>query len=317
MRRVGVRVLMFLVGFSLLTFYLLAAIVGYRVVLVLWAERPDPVTAVVMIVTMAVLFGYLSYRYGTARLLAGLDAHELPREYAPDLHRRLDRVAGRMDVERPRLVVAQMAAPNALALGGRGSGVVVVDRSLFRILDAPAFEAILAHELAHLESNDGLVQTVAYSTLRTVVGLVVLPLVPLVVLVTGLARAVAWMSGRPLEWDRTPLGRVRYRVGQAIALLFLLLTAVVRAHSRRREYAADDRAIEITGDPLALARALRHIDRASQPGWGLLSPLYIDGDEEGTLTRLLSTHPPMDERIERIIERVERDRPQARRISIE
>lgn len=316
MRR-GVRVLMFLVGLALLAFYLAAAVVGYRILLVLWAARPDPLTAVVVVVAMAVLFGVLSYRYGTARLLAGLDARDLPRERAPDLHRRLDRVADEMDVARPRLVVGRLRAPNALALGGRGAGVVVVDRSLFHLLDGPAFEAILAHELAHLESNDALVQTVAYSALRTVVSLVLLPLVPLVVLSAGLARAVAWMSGRPLEWDRTPLGRLQYRVGQAVALLLVLLTAVVRAHSRRREYAADDRAVEVTGDPLALARALRRIERASQPGWGLLSPLYVEGDEDGTLARLLATHPPMDERIARLVERAGADRPRARRIPIE
>jgi heat shock protein HtpX len=62
----------------------------------------------------------------------------------------------------------------------------------------------------------------------------------------------------------------------------------------------------VTGNPVALARALRKIQRASEPGWGLLSTLYVHGDDDGLLTRLLSTHPPMDDRIERLVEMGER-----------
>jgi heat shock protein HtpX len=61
----------------------------------------------------------------------------------------------------------------------------------------------------------------------------------------------------------------------------------------------------VTGRPLALARALRKIERAGQPGGGLLSPLYVHAEEEDPLTRLLSTHPPMDARVERLVELAE------------
>ncbi|WP_197428677.1 hypothetical protein [Halapricum sp. CBA1109] len=65
----------------------------------------------------------------------------------------------------------------------------------------------------------------------------------------------------------------------------------------------------MTENPMALASGLRKIQRATNADRSLLSTLFVDGDEEGTLTRLLSTHPPMDDRIDRLLETEEpRDR---------
>jgi heat shock protein HtpX len=89
---------------------------------------------------------------------------------------------------------------------------------------------------------------------------------------------------------------------------FTALTLVLLAHSRRREFTADDRAASVTGNPLALARTLRKIERATKLRWGMTSPLYVHRDDERALTRLLSTHSAMDERVERLIERADRER---------
>ena len=53
-------------------------------------------------------------------------------------------------------------------------------------------------------------------------------------------------------------------------------------------------------EPVTRVAALRRTERAAGPGFGLLTPLYVHGDEDGPLTRLLSTHPPLDERVERL-----------------
>lgn len=72
-------------------------------------------------------------------------------------------------------------------------------------------------------------------------------------------------------------------------------------YSRRREYVADERAAAVTGQPRALARALAKIHRAANPRWGLRSLLTIHGDESTSdWWRLLSSHPPIEERIERL-----------------
>jgi heat shock protein HtpX len=291
------------VGLSLLAGYGLAAWAVYSVLVWVWASRPPLGTTVAIVAATTLVLGYLSYQYGTSQLLASVDAADLPRERAPELYRRADRLAAEMRIETPRLLVADMAVPNALALGSPADGTVVLDRALFRLLSTAELEGILAHEFAHLESRDSLIQTLAYSGLRTLVGIVTVLLSPALLFLTGLARGVAWIRGRPTRWAEGTIGQFRLLIGNGVVVLLFVFTLAIRAHSRRRELAADDRAVSVTGDPMALARALAKIDRVRDPNWSLLSPLYTRGDEDGTLGEVLSTHPAIDERIDRLRER--------------
>ncbi len=307
-RRQGTHPLMVLVGASLLVFYASLAYLSYRALVALWSATPGLETILLVVAVGTLVVGYLSYRFGTAQLLSGLEAVELPRSRAPGFYRRFDRLVDRMDAGDPQILVAQLPTPNAFALGSPRSGVVVLDRSLFRLLTVDELEAIVAHELAHLEGYDAFVQTLAYTAFRTLVGFALLASFPVVLVIGGFARAIAWMRGRPASWTNTLLGRLLRRAEQAVLLVSLAFTVVVLARSRRREYAADDRAVTVTGRPLALARALRKIQRAAEPDWGLLSPLYVHTDETETederlWRRLLSTHPSTDERIDRLVER--------------
>ncbi|MDS0477866.1 M48 family metalloprotease [Natrinema sp. 1APR25-10V2] len=294
---------MALVGCLLLLWYLGLAAVSYWALSILRHSAPDPVATLVLIVVIALVTGVLSYRFGTRQLLASLEAVELPRSHAPGFHRRLDALESRMAVDSPTVLIARLPMPNAFALGSARNGVIVLDRSLFRLLSLDELEALAAHELAHLERHDAFVQTLAYSGFRTVAGLVFLVLAPLLMPIAGAARAVAWMRGNPASWSRTVFGRLLALIEGGVMVAFLLVTLVVRAHSRRREYAADDRAAAVSEKPIALARALRTIDRAAEPSRGLLATLYVQTDDEDSLSRLLATHPATDERIERLVER--------------
>jgi heat shock protein HtpX len=316
MRRVVTRLLMAVTGVALLSIYAVAALGLYRLLLLLWRQRPAPLTTVLVVVGLSLTFGYVSYRLGTARILAALNAAELSRTRAAGFYDRVDALADEMGVDPPRLLVARMQSPNALALGGPNDGDVVLDVSLFRLLDGDELEAIVAHELAHLERRDSLVKTLGYSLARTVVGLLVLLLVPVTLLLTGLARGLTSLRGGDAMDLRRVSARVQTAVGSLVVLLLFVFTLALQAYSRRREYAADQRAADVTGNPLALARALAKIRRASTPG-GLLSMLYIHGEEEGTLTRLLASHPPMDDRIERLARRAEERRGRTVRIPVE
>ncbi|NHN58809.1 MULTISPECIES: M48 family metallopeptidase [Halorussus] len=308
MRRVGLRVLMAFVGVALLAVYAGAAYLGYRLLAAVWLARGDLLEVALWTAGLTVALGYLSYRFGTIQLLSQVGAADLPRRRAPGVHARLDDLAERMGVDRPRLYVARIGAPNAMALGGVRGGAVVLDRSLFHLLSADEIEGLLAHELAHLESRDSLVQTVGYSAGQSAVWVVVALALPFVVVGAGLRRAFDWLRGRPPADALAPATALRRRVGQVVMVGFVALTLLLLAHSRRREFAADDRAATVTGDPLALARALRKIERATKPRWEMRSPLYVRGDEEGAMTRLLSTHPAMDDRIDRLVERADRER---------
>jgi heat shock protein HtpX len=281
----------------MLAVYVLAGLVVYDVARIVWQNRPDPLVVAVVGAT-ALFTGYTSYRLGTAHLLAALDVEELSRERAPGLHRRVAELADATGIDPPDVAVSRLGVPNALALGGRRGGVVL-DASLFAVLSAAELEAVFAHELAHLAARDTLVKTLGYAVVDTVGGLLAVVLVPTVVVAGGISRAVAHISGGTMaDADRTA-ARGRAAVGSLAVVRLFALTVVLRAHSRQREYAADKRAAAMTGRPLALARALERISREPTPS-GPFARFYINGDDEGTLSRLFATHPPMNDRIERL-----------------
>lgn len=302
-------------GAVLLLVHLLLAYAALHLLSVLWTHRPSLPVAVVAVVGMALLTGYASYRFGTAAVLRELGAREVPRANAPRLYDRLDALSEEMGVETPAVYLADMGAPNALSLGGK-TNAIVVDRRLTRVLDDQELEAILAHELAHLESHDGLVRVLGYSIVRTIGGVVMLVVLPLSLFLAGIERALSWLSGRQPGSLSRHLVLAQIRAATIAVLLGAGLTLVLRAYARRREFAADERAAEVTGTPRSMARALATIERATTPGWGFLSDLYVRGDEEGTLTRLFATHPPTDERIENLREKAA-EMNTGRRIEVE
>jgi heat shock protein HtpX len=313
MRRPGSSLLLATVAAATLLVYATLALVAYRALLYLWARRPGPLTTLAVVVGLTLVAGYVSYRVGTARLRFALDAVELPRSEMPRLYRRVDALAARVGVETPRLMIASLRGPNALALGGPRDGDVVLDGSLFRLLTAAELEAIIAHELAHLDGRDGLVKTLGYSFVRTVTALVWLLVLPVALFVGGVVRALAVFRDDVAGVRRTARAADATMTSLVVVCLFIL-TAAVQAYSRHREYAADDRAARLTG-PLVLSNALRKIDRATTTD-GLLSTLVVNGDEEGPVTDLLASHPPMDDRIERLRRRArERERTPTRRRS--
>jgi heat shock protein HtpX len=306
MRRLGARLAMLAVGLAVATLYLGVAAVLVRLLVFAFDGPRDVATTVATVGVVTVLVGYLSYRFGTTRTLAGLDATELDREQAPGLFRRLDDLCAAMGVDQPRVLVAELGVPNAFTLGGGRRGVIVVDRSLFRLLDRDEFETILAHELAHLAGYDSLLKTLAYSAIQTATGVAFVVVLPVVVVLVGLARGLAWARGRPLGWDDNPFVRIRRRLLDAIGVVLFVLTLVLFAHSRRREFVADDRAARVTGKPLALASALQRLEAANDR-W-LLSSLTVRGTDDHPLTRWFATHPSTEDRVERLVERAERQR---------
>ena len=311
MSRLAFRAAAAVVGVALLAIYLTAALFVADLLRAVWAARPDLPVLLALLATGAVGSAYLSYRIGTAQVLGSLEGDRLPRERAPDLHRRVDALSARMAVDRPTLYVTDARTPNAFAVGGgSGGGALVMDRSLFRLLPAREVEAILAHELAHLEGNDGFALAMADGIGRALVGFATVFALPALLALSGLAAGSAWIRGRP--GDRSgPFARLNRALAGALFAGFVLATLLGRSRSRKRELAADDRAAEVTGDPLALARALRRIERAAEPSWPL-APLSTHRRTEDPAERWLSTHPSIDERVERLREKAESQGPTRR-----
>ena len=163
-----------------------------------------------------------------------------------------------------------------------------------RALDERELEGVMAHELAHVKHRDILTSTVA-ATIATAI-----------MFGARMAQYGAIFAGGSRDDDR--------RGGNVFALLATAILAPIAAMliqaaiSRSREFAADQGGAEITGTPDALASALRKIDAISHrvplPANPATAHLFIVKPFTGqSLFRLFSTHPPTEQRIERLLAR--------------
>lgn len=305
MRNSFARAVMVLIGLATLIAYTGVALLGFRAVEWIAANPPSPLVIVVTFAVIALLGAYLGYRRGVVRLAASLDAREIPRHHAPTVYRRLDALCEQMSVTRPPLLLTDLDSPNALSVGGPRRGAIIVDRGLLDLLTLDELEGILAHELAHMEQYDTFINTFSITLTRLLVGIVYVFLLPILLVLIGIDRAAGWIAGDPTR-ERIGLAALfQYGIALVLSGLLSVFTLLFLAHSRRQEYRADRRAVAVTNDPEALARALSKIQRATDPHRGLQSLLYTHDDQRRRPHRLLSTHPPLEERIDRLLD--ERD----------
>ncbi len=210
----------------------------------------------------------------------------------PQVHRIVSELAASAGIPVPRLYLIDTAVPNAFATGRNPAhAAVAVTRGILSALDDRELRGVLAHELSHVIHRDILISTIA----SVMAGAVMM-----------LARMAMWgaMFGGGRRDDEE-------RGGHPIAALAMMLLAPLAASliqmaiSRSREYHADESGAKLSGDPLALAEALKRIERtvASELPYGspTTAHLYIVNpfSREG-ISRLFMTHPPTSERVARL-----------------
>ena len=268
----GLQLRMAVVGSLLGALYIGVGIVG----LVMLGTGAWPIVLALMLT-----FPVLQYKFGT--WMATRKAEEMPNEgsYA-EIHRMTESLSRDMGIEKPRLMVTSMGVPNAYATGRKGKGVVVVSEELVRLLRRDELEGVIAHELAHIKNRDVLMMTVGSS-----IGMMVGWAVYFVYVFVG---------------EDNPGG---FLVGWLLSIVAqMLVTVLVMAISRYREYVADDDARRHigSGDPLALA--LEKISSDSEGRESIVedgtAALCIFNAERGLLASLFATHPPTEKRIQRL-----------------
>jgi heat shock protein HtpX len=252
----------------------------------------------VAVLVIAAAFALVQILFGDRIALASMRARVTEPHEAPELHAMVERLCQLADLPKPRVAVADANIPNAFAAGhNRKTATVCVTTGLMARLEPRELEGVVAHELSHIANRDVVVMTVA-GFLATVAGLLV-----------RFGVYSGMMGG----------GRGRRDNGAAVFLVVVLVSVVVyllsflllRALSRYREYAADRGAAIMTGAPAQLASALTRINgsmsriptedlRAAE---GMNAFFILPAVAKGfSLSSIVSTHPPTEKRIERLLE---------------
>ena len=242
-----------------------------------------------LIIAVVVAFGIcvISYFWSDRIALSAMRARPVSEWEHPELYRLVRELSTTTRSPVPRLYVSPAPQPNAFATGrNRRTATICCTEGILQILDANELRSVLGHELSHVHNRDILVSSMA----------------------TGVATAITLLAS--FAW-LLPFGRGSGRMIKLLLMMVLgpLAALVIQlAVARTREYQADSAASLLTGDPLALVRALRKIELGTRA-----HPLIASGQlaaaghlmivgpfRSSGLARLFSTHPPVAERVRRL-----------------
>ncbi len=234
---------------------------------------------------------FWSYWNSATMALKAMRAYPVTEQQAPELYRIVKDLSSELNMPMPSVWIAPTQTPNAFATGRNPKNAAVCcTEGILQILDQRELRGVLGHELMHVYNRDILTASVAAAMSG---------------IISSLAQYALMFGG----------GRNRNGGGGNVlsSLLMVILApmaaAVVRmAISRTREYSADAGGADLTGDPMALARALQKISggvsakpMASTPEKDTVSAMMIANPfRGGGMQKLFSTHPPMEDRVARL-----------------
>ena len=241
-----------------------------------------------MIIALVFALGmnFFSYWYSDKIVLKMYGAREITESDAPELYGIVRRLAKKSNMPMPKVYIIHQAQPNAFATGRNpNNAAVAVTTGIMHILTREELQGVIGHELAHIKHRDILISTVA----ATIAGAI-----------TYLTYFTMFFGHGDDDEGGNPL----------VALFMLIIGPIAAfiiqmAISRSREYAADEGGARIAGNPHNLAGALRKLHVASKKIPMKANPatshmFIVNPLSGGGITKLFSTHPPIDERISKL-----------------
>jgi heat shock protein HtpX len=245
----------------------------------------------VLALVLAAGMNLLTYWFSDKIVLAMYRAQPVDEANAPDLYRIVRRLAERGGMPMPRVYIIPQAQPNAFATGRNPQhAAVAVTQGLLQIMNEAELEGVLAHELSHVRNRDILIGTIA----ATMAGAV------MVLARMAQFAAIFGGGGRSNDREGGGIGYIFVAIFGAIAAMLIQM-----AISRSREYQADASAARLTGSPMGLAHALANLQRTAERVPMAANPatshmFIVNPFTRKGIVSLFSTHPPVQDRIERL-----------------
>jgi len=275
------------------TFVLMAALIA---MLAIGGSLVGGYQGMVLFGGIGLVMNFVMYWFSDRIALAANRAQPVTRDQLPEVYEIVERLTRKEGMPMPSIYLIPSSSPNAFATGrSPAHAAVAVTEGILQILNRQQLEGVLAHELSHVKNRDVLIATVAAG----VAGLV-----------SSLGHMIQWagifggLGGRDEEGHG---GGVLAALAWAI-LAPIMALLIQLAVSRSREYAADATGARMVGDPEPLAEALERLERGNEARpYEFAGPatahLFIVNPLHGrAFASLLSTHPPLEDRIQRLRE---------------
>ncbi|KKS03642.1 MAG: Protease HtpX-like protein [candidate division WWE3 bacterium GW2011_GWF2_41_45] len=243
--------------------------------------------------------GLISY-YNSDKIVLGISgAKEVKYEDSPDIHKLVENMSIASGIPKPRIYVIQDTSMNAFATGrDPNHSVICFTTGIIQRLEKRELEGVIAHEMSHIGNYDIRLMSIVSILVGTVM-----------LLSDWFTRGAFYGGSRKRSSNSDSGGGVFFLIGMVLLILSPIIATLIKlAISRNREFLADATAASITRHPKGLADALKKLagDKEElEAANGATAHLYIVSPVKSlgkAVSSLFSTHPPIEERINRLLQ---------------
>jgi heat shock protein HtpX len=245
----------------------------------------------------ALLYALIQYFAAAKLAVAMTGAHEIKKRDEPRLYRTVENLSITLGMPMPKVYIINDPAPNAFATGRDPKhAVVAATTGLLEIMDDRELDAVMAHEMGHVQNYDIRVSMIAFG------------LVSAIGILSDIVMHMFFIGGDRREGNANPLLLV---IGIVVLILAPVIATIIQmAISRQREYLADATGAMTTRDSEGMASALGKLQSYGRPmrkQQSSTAQLFISNPlKPGFFSKLFSSHPPLEDRIKRLRDNAEK-----------